>query len=440
MSTLHSHGDGWILFSKGAPVRMMDVLAPDTKTESQQWLNKNREWAADGLRVLFFTYKIFDEQPRVINEEIENNMHFLGMAAMIDPPREEVMVAIRQCQTAGIKTVMITGDQALTAHAIAERLQIVDGREEVKTGADLQKISQDDFEKKVKSISVYARVSPEQKLNIVKALQNNGEFVAMTGDGVNDAPSLKQADIGVAMGITGTDVSKEAADMILLDDNFATIVNAVREGRRIYENIKKFVLYVLSCNLGEILTIFCAPLLGFPIPLLPIHILWINLVTDGLPGIALVAEHAEKNIMDRPPRPTKENIFAGGMIPRILITAVLMAAASIFIQWYTIHAGYDLRTQQTSVFTMLCFIQLANALSVRSFYHSVFSRFILGNRGMWISIALTVILQLVIVYVSVFKNIFKTSALPVEIISIILGLIFVFVICIEAVKVIRRKA
>ncbi|MFL5774298.1 MAG: cation-translocating P-type ATPase [Flavisolibacter sp.] len=440
MSTLHSHGDGWILFSKGAPVRMMDVLAPDTKTESQQWLNKNREWAADGLRVLFFTYKIFEEQPRVINEEIENNMHFLGMAAMIDPPREEVMVAIRQCQTAGIKTVMITGDQALTAHAIAERLQIVDGREEVKTGADLQKISQDDFEKKVKSISVYARVSPEQKLNIVKALQNNGEFVAMTGDGVNDAPSLKQADIGVAMGITGTDVSKEAADMILLDDNFATIVKAVREGRRIYENIKKFVLYVLSCNLGEILTIFCAPLLGFPIPLLPIHILWINLVTDGLPGIALVAEHAEKNIMDRPPRPTKENIFAGGMIPRILITAVLMAAASIFIQWYTIHEGYDLRTQQTSVFTMLCFIQLANALSVRSFYHSVFSRFILGNRGMWISIALTVILQLVIVYVSVFKNIFKTSALPVEIISIILGLIFVFVICIEAVKVIRRKA
>lgn len=228
---------------------------------------------------------------------------------------------------------MITGDQPLTATAIAERLGMIEqesGR--VTSGADLDKMTEEEFVRNIKNISVYARVSPGQKLNIVKALQTNGEFVAMTGDGVNDAPSLKQADIGIAMGITGTDVSKEALDMILLDDSFATIVKAVREGRRIYENIRKFILYVLSCNLGEILTIFFAPLFGLAIPLLPIHILWINLVTDGLPGLALVAEPAEKDIMNRPPRPPKENLFAGGLIPRILLTGTLMAVAAIFIQ------------------------------------------------------------------------------------------------------------
>jgi Ca2+-transporting ATPase len=254
---------------------------------------------------------------------------------MIDPPREEVIEAIKQCRSAGIKSVMITGDQPLTAKAIAERLGMIEkGHEGVKTGADLGKLSPEAFSTEVKNTIVYARVSPEQKLNIVKALQSNGEFVAMTGDGVNDAPSLKQSDIGVAMGITGTDVSKESADMILLDDNFATIVKAIREGRRIYENIRKFILYVLSCNLGEILTIVLAPLLGFAIPLLPTQILWINLVTDGLPGLALVAEPAEKDIMKRPPRPPKENLFAGGLVARILLTGIILTLAAIFVQWW----------------------------------------------------------------------------------------------------------
>ena len=440
MSTLHKHQDKWILFVKGAPGKMTEVLSGKYKEQVPEWLNLNREWEKDGLRVLFFAYKILDEHPQQIHEALETDLDFLGMTAMIDPPREEVIDAMRECKTAGIKPVMITGDQPLTATAIAERLGMIEeGSDKVKSGADLDKMTEEEFHRNIKSISVYARVSPEQKLNIVKALQTNGEFVAMTGDGVNDAPSLKQADIGIAMGITGTDVSKEAADMILLDDNFATIVKAVREGRRIYENIRKFILYVLSCNLGEILTIFFAPIFGFAIPLLPIHILWINLVTDGLPGLALVAEPAEKDIMSRPPRPPKENLFAGGLIPRILLTGTIMAVASIFIQWWTLRQGYDVRTQQTAVFTTLCFVQLGNALSVRSVYHSMFSTGIFANRGMWGAIVLTVVLQLLIVYVPFLNTIFKTISLDGKIIGIILIVTLCCALCIELLKYLNTR-
>ncbi|MBC7873582.1 MAG: HAD-IC family P-type ATPase, partial [Ferruginibacter sp.] len=391
-------------------------------------------------RVLFFAYKIYDQNPGEINADVEREMDFLGMTAMIDPPREEVIEAILQCRTAGIKSVMITGDQPLTAAAIASRLGMFEeGHQEVKTGADLDKLSKEEFSTIVKDTTVYARVSPGQKLNIVKALQVNGEFVAMTGDGVNDAPSLKQSDIGVAMGITGTDVSKEAADMILLDDNFATIVKAVREGRRIYENIRKFILYVLSCNLGEILTIFSAPLLGFAIPLLPIHILWINLVTDGLPGLALVAEPAEKDIMTRSPRPPKENLFAGGLIPRIVLTGIILAIAAIFTQWWAEDRGYTVMTQQTMVFTTLCFVQLGNALSVRSVYHSLFSPGIFTNRGMWGAIVLTVILQLLIVYVPFLQSIFKTTALGWKAMGMILVVTLGAVLCIEFLKYLNKR-
>jgi Ca2+-transporting ATPase len=440
MSTLHRHEDKWILFVKGAPAKMSEVFSIKQEDKMSEWLNKNREWAADGLRVLFFAYKTFDKKPESINERLEQDLQFLGMVAMIDPPREEVIEAIKECKSAGIKTVMITGDQPLTAIAIAERLGMVkEGSAEVRTGADLDKTAEDVFRKETREIFVYARVSPQQKLNIVKALQANGEFVAMTGDGVNDAPSLKQADIGVAMGITGTDVSKEAADMILLDDNFATIVKAVREGRRIYENIKKFILYVLSCNLGEILAIFFAPVLGFAIPLLPIHILWINLVTDGLPGLALVAEPAEKDIMNRPPRPPKENLFAGGLISRILTTGIIMAAAAIFIQAWAEQKGYSILTQQTAVFTTLCFVQLGNALSTRSVYHSMFSAAIFSNRAMWGAIGLTVILQLIIVYTPFLHPVFKTTSLEWTLMAAILTVTAVCIICIELVKFINKK-
>jgi len=440
MSTLHKHADKWILFVKGAPIKMAEVLAAKYKEQLPQWLDKNREWAASGLRVLFFGYKIFDSDPGEIKTDAENNLDFLGIAGMIDPPREEVIEAIAACKTAGIKTVMITGDQALTATAIAERLGMIEaGHQGVKTGTDLNNLTPEDFNEIVKVTSVYARVSPEQKLNIVKALQHNGEFVAMTGDGVNDAPSLKQSNMGIAMGVTGTDVSKEAADMILLDDNFATIVKAVREGRKIYDNIRKFILYILSCNLGEILTIFLAPMAGFAIPLLPIHILWINLVTDGLPGLALVAEQAENDIMNRPPRPPKENLFAGRLVSKILLTGVIIAAGSLFVQWWAVREGYNVQQQQTMVFTTLCFVQLGNGLSVRSVYHSIFSSHFFANKVMWAAIAGTVLLQLAIIYVPFLQTILKTSYLNRQAMTTILMVTVGGLFCIELIKYLNRR-
>ena len=440
MSTLHKNSDQWILFVKGAPQKITEILAEKYNTIKQEWLNLNREWAADGLRVLFFGYKIFDKKPTHISEELEKDLDLLGMTAMIDPPRKEVIEAIRQCKSAGIKTVMITGDQPLTASAIAERLKIGSDKEvEARTGAQLAKLSDEEFNEAIKDIVVYARVSPEQKLKIVKGLQKNGEFVAMTGDGVNDAPSLKQADIGVAMGITGTGVSKEAADMILLDDNFATIVKSIKEGRRIYENIRKFILYVLSCNLAEILTIFFAPFFGLIIPLLPIHILWINLVTDGLPGLALTAEPAEKDIMNQPPRPPKENLFAGGLIAKILSTGMIMALAVLLTQAWADQQGYSIKQQQTIVFTLLCFVQLAHVLTVRSMHTTMFSKKIFANLGMWGAIAITIILQLLILYLPALNIIFKTEPLMWNEMKIILLATVACLFCFEGIKYITNK-
>jgi len=439
MSTLHRWGDKWIMFTKGAPAKVAEILSGKDKSSAKGWLDTNKEWAASGLRVLFFAYRIFEKQPTKAELSLENDMDFLGMAGMIDPPREEVADAIQQCKTAGIKTVMITGDQALTAKAIGERLGITDNNGTAMTGTELQKLSEEELQSEAEKVFVYARVSPEQKLNIVKALQHNGEFVAMTGDGVNDAPSLKQADIGLAMGITGTDVAKEASDMILMDDNFATIVKAVKEGRRIYENIRKFILYVLSCNLSEILTLLIAPLLGFAIPLLPIHILWINLVTDGLPGIALVAEPAEKGIMQQPPRPPKEKLFAGGLAKKIILSGIVLTLAAIFIQWWAVGQGYDVNTQQTMVFTTLCFVQLANALSSRSFHHSLFAKGIFYNKTMWMAIFVTIILQLLLLYVPFLHPVFKTTSLGLGSMNMILLVAIVSLLLLEVIKFINNK-
>ena len=439
MSTLHQHNGEWILFVKGAPAAIAGSLAAHHDSEKENWLNTNREWAAEGLRVLFFATRSFRDKPGNLTPELERDLDFLGMVAMIDPPREAVMEAIAECSTAGIRSVMITGDQELTARAIARRLGMGDDAMETRTGKDLLSTSWEQFVKKVKDVVVYARVSPEQKLQIVKALQENNQFVAMTGDGVNDAPSLKQADIGVAMGITGTDVSKEASDMILLDDNFATIVKAVKEGRRIYENIRKFIQYVLSCNLAEVLTIALAPALGMPIPLLPIHILWINLVTDGLPGITLTAEPAEPDIMRRPPRPPGENLFAGGMISDIVIAALILSAAALHTQYRLALEGYDLAVQQTAVFTILCLVQLGNALSVRSIHHPLIGKGMFSNPAMWGVVLLTIALQTLIVYVPALHEPFKTTFLEWPVLQLILITWIVCLGLLEVGRLVRKK-
>jgi P-type Ca2+ transporter type 2C len=294
MTTIHQYGDKYIAFVKGA-MEMLMRKANDLSA-AKAWEEPLHKMLADGLRVLGFAVREFNELPAEINPDtIENQLQLKGIAGIIDPPREEARRAVHECKTAGIKPVMITGDHPVTAATIAKRIGIIETKEDrILSGAELNNMTTEELQEVVDHVKVYARVSPEQKLNIVKALQQRGEYVAMTGDGVNDAPALKHADIGVAMGITGTDVSKEAAHMILLDDNFATIVKAVKEGRRIYDNIRKFIRYVLTGNSAEIWTIFLAPFFALPIPLLPIHILWINLVTDGLPGLALAVEPAEK--------------------------------------------------------------------------------------------------------------------------------------------------
>lgn len=433
MSTLHKAGDKWLLLVKGAPGKVAEQLKADEGIK-EKWLDINRKWAAEGLRVLFFAYREFDSKPTEIDESLETDLNFLGAVGMIDPPREEVLEAIRECKEAGIKVVMITGDQPVTAKAIAKDLEIADDDDEVLTGADMKNMSEEELAEHILKVRVYARVSPEQKVQIVEALQNKGQFVSMTGDGVNDAPSLKSANIGVAMGQMGTEVAKESAHMILLDDNFATIVKAVKEGRRIYDNIRKFVLYILATNMGEILVILLAPLLGLPIPLLPIHILWINLVTDGLPGLALANEDAEKDIMKRPPVSPGENLFSRGLLVHTLITGGVLTAAALFAQYWANANNYDVTVQQTIVFSVLCFGQILNGLSVRSANRPIFKISLFSNKLMLYSIVGTVALQFALIYIPFMQPVFKTAALELNTVLIVLGLSFATLLIIELVK------
>jgi Ca2+-transporting ATPase len=340
---------------------------------------------------------------------IEKDLIFMALLALIDPPRDEAEKAVAECISAGINPVMITGDHPATALAIANRLGMNTEHGKVLTGDDLNLLDEDELAKQVKHTQVYARIAPEQKIRIVEALQSCGEFCAMTGDGVNDAPALKRADIGVAMGLKGTDVARESSDMILLDDNFASIVKAIREGRRIFDNIRKFIKYTMTSNAGEIWTLLLAPFLGLPIPLLPIHILWINLVTDGLPGLALAVEPAERGIMQRPPRPPKENIFAHGMWQHILWVGLLIGGVSLLAQAWAIH--YAPAHWQTMVFTVLTFAQLAHVLAIRSDKDSIFHIGILSNTVLIGAIGLTIGLQLCVIYIPALNEIFKTSPL-----------------------------
>ena len=399
----------------------------------------NERMASDGMRILCLCMRKWEALPDDMSPaNVEQGLTLIGVTGLMDPPREEAREAVSMCKAAGIKPVMITGDHPLTAQSIARRLGILeDGPSTVMTGRELENLSIEEFEEKVEHIRVYARMAPEQKLKIVRALQDRGQFVAMTGDGVNDAPALKRADIGVAMGITGTDVSKEAAHMILLDDNFATIVKAVKSGRRIFDNIRKFIRYTMTSNSGEIWTIFLAPFFGLPVPLLPIHILWINLVTDGLPGLALAAEPPEKGIMQRPPRHPKESIFAHGLGVQIIWVGLLMGFVSIFTQAWSIKTGHA--HWQTMVFTVLCLSQMGNVLAIRSETESLFSQGLFSNKPLLGAFILTFVLQMATIYVPFLNPIFKTQPLTFNELMFTLALSSVVFFAVEIDKLIRRR-
>lgn len=435
MTTVHLFKGQYLVITKGATESIAGALLSENEREVLK--KHSDEWAKDGKRVLAYAYKWIDALPDPFTYlSVEKDLNLVGITGLIDPPREEVKVAIEECKTAGIKPVMITGDHPATATAIAKEIGILGERDLVITGSELGQITDEVFAEQVEKVAVYARVSPDQKLKIVRMLQSKGHFVAMTGDGVNDAPSLKAANIGVAMGINGTDVSKEAADLILLDDNFATIVKAVKEGRRIYDNIRKFIKYTMTSNAGEIWTIFLAPLVGLPIPLLPIHILWINLVTDGLPGLALAIEPAEKNVMNLPPRKPDESIFANGMGWHILWVGLLMGGVCLGIQAWAIHNNDP--KWPTYVFTVLCFSQMGHVFSIRSQYFLLFQQGIFSNLPLVGSVLLTFLLQLSILYIPFFQDVFFIQALTLKELGVCILVSLIVFHAVELEKWIRR--
>lgn len=437
----------FVSFTKGALEVLMEksdgiLKAGGTVEIDREEIHRvNERMAADGLRVLGIAMREWDELPSDISHEnVERGLIIIGLVGIMDPPREEAREAVSMCKKAGIMPVMITGDHPITAWAIARRIGIIEEDDvhfNTITGRELEKLSLKEFEERVEGIKVYARVAPEQKLKIVKALQDKGQFIAMTGDGVNDAPALKRADIGISMGITGTDVAKEASHMILLDDNFATIVKAVKEGRKIYDNIRKFVKYLLSTNSGEIWTLFLAPLIGLPMPLLPIHILWINLMTDGLPALALSVEPAETDVMKRPPRGTDEGIFAGGLGFFAIWVGLLMAALTLSVQAWSIKTGNS--HWQTMVFTVLCLTQLGNALAVRSEKESLCKIGFFSNKAMFGAVMLSFALQMATIYVPFLNPIFRTEPLSFNELMITIAVSSVVFFAVELEKFFRRK-
>ena len=417
----------YLMLTKGSPeltlerckgIIVGDRVQPLTQEMRDRILAENNNMASGGLRVLGFAYKLWENLPPEGSEETsEQDMIWLGLVSMLDAPRPEVREAVRKCRDAGIRVVMITGDHQLTAKAIAYDLGIATEGDRVLTGQELEKLSQEELKQQVEQVSVYARVSPEHKLRIVQALQSWGKFVAMTGDGVNDAPALKQADIGIAMGITGTDVSKEASDMVLLDDNFATIVAAAEEGRVVYSNIRRFIKYILGSNIGEVLTIAAAPLMGLGgVPLTPLQILWMNLVTDGVPALALAVEPAEPNVMKRPPFSPRESIFARGlgsyMIRIGIIFAILTIALMSWAYGYTHSPGHrDPDAWKTMVFTTLCLAQMGHAIAIRSNTQLTIELNPFSNVFVWGAVIVTTALQLMLIYVPPLRSFFGTHYL-----------------------------
>ncbi len=419
MSTIHKDKDSFYVAAKGAPDELLKrctsilkdgEIVPLTNADRKTILDQNHALAVQALRVLAMAFKTIDTVPsKVDTETVEQDLVFAGLVGMIDPERPEAKAAIAEAKSAGIRTIMITGDHKDTASAIAARLGILDenaANNAILTGAQLDNILEHEFENTVQNYSVYARVSPEHKVRIVKAWQKQGKVVAMTGDGVNDAPSLKQSDIGVGMGITGTEVSKGASDMVLADDNFATIVNAVKEGRKVFANIQKAVQYLLSANLGEVLTLFVATLLGWTI-LEPIHLLWINLVTDVFPAIALGLEEPEEDIMEQKPRGRSSNFFSNGVFPSMIYQGIYEGAITLFVFWLAnYYYGFELHIAEAMAFLTLGFIQLSHAYNSKSVFKSLFSVGPFGNKMLNYATILSLGLILLVVFVPGLNTIF----------------------------------
>jgi Ca2+-transporting ATPase len=446
MTTLHRRADGTcISYTKGAADVILGLCTSELRESGPAPLDRQRlctvadDLAADGLRVIAIAMRAWDAPPETVTSEIvERDLVFVGLVGLLDPPRPEAAEAIATCRAAGIVPVMITGDHPLTARAIARRIGLLTGEHDLLTGQDLATLSQDELQSRARDVVVYARVAPEQKLRIVAALQARGEVVAMTGDGVNDAPALQRADIGVAMGVAGTDVAKEAAAMVLLDDNFATVVNAVHEGRRIFDNLRRFIRYQLTTNSAEVWTIFLAPFLGLPIPLTPLQILWINLVTDGLPGLSLASEPAERDVMRRAPRPRNETIFAGGLGTHAFVVGLIMAGLTLGVQAWHLQTGSE--SWQTALFTTLCFAQLGHVLAIRSERTSLFAQGLFSNKPLLAAIALTALLQLAVVYVPAMNALFDTVPLTAGELAVAIGAGVTIFAIVELEKAARRRA
>ena len=460
-TTLHHllpHSEPYLLLSKGSPELILERCShslqlinhrvtevPLTSALTQQILEQNETLALQGLRVLGLAIRSLPQCPSQLTEDLEGNLCWLGLVGMLDAPRPEARLAVQKCRTAGIRAMMITGDHPLTAQAIAVDLGISAPGDPVLRGQTLEQMSDLDLAEQVEQVSVYARVSPEHKLRIVQALQRRQHIVAMTGDGVNDAPALKQADIGIAMGITGTDVSKEASDMVLLDDNFATIVAATEEGRVVYDNIRRFVKYILGSNIGEVLTIAAAPLMGLGgVPLSPLQILWMNLVTDGLPALALALEPPEPNVMERSPYSPHESIFARGLgwyMVRIgLIFSILAIVLMVWAYNYVQTPGYSGHpdTWKTMVFTTLCLAQMGHALAVRSDSQFTIQLNPFSNPYLLAAVGLTTGLQVLLLYVPALQNFFNVHPLSGIELLICTGFSALMFVWIELEKLIIR--
>jgi len=461
MTTINEINGEYFVFTKGAIDNLLKAstkinvngeekeLTEDIKRDI---LNAAEKMSSQALRVLGAAYKKTDNK-KGTREDFENDLVYTGLVGMIDPPREEVKASINKCHNAGIKTIMITGDHKKTAFAIAKELGIAEREEQSISGVEIDKLSEKELSNRIKDLRVFARVSPEHKVKIVNAFRDNGNVVSMTGDGVNDAPSLKAADIGVSMGITGTDVAKSASDMILTDDNFSTIEHAIEEGRNIYKNIKKTILFLLSCNFGEIIAIFLAVLFKWPTPLIPIHILWVNLITDSFPALALGVDPGDPDVMKEKPRDPKESIFQGYKLS-LFINGLIIGVLTLFAFVYGIRnfmgitdfnqiipsdiPGNALIHAQTMAFIVLSFSQLVHSLNLRSFEKSIFKKGLFTNKYLIGAILLGIVLQAIIVSVPFLEEIFNVSSLNITDWSIVLGLSIVPLIINEIVKIFKR--